>query len=123
MSVSKKDAREASVSGGAVGSWASTYPCNVLAGIVETRACSASGVGGNAGGFKGELRVGEAMSGVGPSPLYAASDGEGVRSCWGAAESTIIASGDSMSDCFGAVGGCCCLREKNENIASGDGGR
>jgi len=55
---------------------------------------------------------------VGPSPtLDAASDGEGVRSCWGTESMTIA------SDAFGEAGVCCCLREKKENIASGDGGR
>jgi hypothetical protein len=49
VSVAKKDASAVSVSGGAMGIFASTYACRVLAGIVETRACNASGVGGNAG--------------------------------------------------------------------------
>ena len=49
MSVAKKEASAVRVSGGAMGIFASTYACSVLAGIVETRACSASGVGGNAG--------------------------------------------------------------------------
>ena len=49
MSVAKKAARVARVSAGAVGRCASTYACSVFAGMVETRACSASGVGGNVG--------------------------------------------------------------------------
>ena len=114
MSVAKKDASAASVSGGAVGSCASTYACSVFVGIVETRACSASGVGGNAG-FGEERAGGEAICAAGP--LEAASDGEGVRSCWGTESTTI------SSDCFGDVGCCCCLREKKENIASGDSER
>jgi hypothetical protein len=116
-SVAKKEASVVRVSGGAAGIWESTYACRVFGGMVVTRVCKASGVGGSAG-FEVEgseevivIRAAEL------SPLYAASDGEGVRSCCGT-EPTAITS-DSGLD--GSAVGCCCLREKNENIASCDG--
>jgi hypothetical protein len=91
--VAKKDERVARVSGGAAGMLSSTYVCRVFGGIEVTSECRASGVGGttcfdvSAEGLRGAI----VMFGCEPSPLNAASEGEGVRSCWGA-ESTAIGS-------------------------------
>ena len=85
------------MSGGASGICASTYACRVLGGIGVTSERRASGVGGNAG-FEGMVVVVVAAGEVvfatapSPSPLNAASEGDGVRSCFGSPESTSIAS-------------------------------
>jgi hypothetical protein len=105
------------VSGGAAGIWESTYACKVFGGIVVMRVCKASGVGGSAGfelDVSGEAIVIRAAE---LSPLNAASDGEGVRSCCGT-EPTAITSDSGFDD---SAAGCCCLRVKNANIASSDG--
>ena len=84
----------ARVSGGAAGMLSSTYVCRVFGGMELTSECRAPGVGGTAGFDVSEaegLRGAIVMFGCEPSPLYAASEGEGVRSCWGA-ESTAIGS-------------------------------
>jgi hypothetical protein len=58
----------------------STYVCRVFGGIEVTSECRASGVGGTAdtGGPGGTMVV---VFECEPSPLNAASEGEGVRSC------------------------------------------
>ena len=82
------------MSGGASGICASTYACRVLGGIGVTSERRASGVGGNAG-FEGMVSVVVAVGEVvfaTAFPLNAASEGDGVRSCFGSPESTSIAS-------------------------------
>jgi len=82
------------VSGGHPGMCASTYACSVFGGMVATSAWRTSGVGASAGfevsGIEGP-REDKVIFAAGPSPLNAASEGEGVRSCLGS-ESTAIAS-------------------------------
>ena len=81
----------ARVSGGAAGMLSSTYVCRVFGGMELTSECRAPGVGSTAVSEAEGLRGAIVMFGCEPSPLYAASEGEGVRSCWGA-ESTAIGS-------------------------------
>jgi len=71
------------MSGGAAGMLSSRYACRVFAGMEVMSECRASGVGGTAGIGECEDPGGRviAMLGCRPSPLKAASEGEGVRSC------------------------------------------
>ena len=72
------------MSGGAAEMLSSRYACRVFAGMEVMSECRASGVGGTAGVGECEDPGGRVIAIVGccrPSPLNAASEGEGVRSC------------------------------------------
>ena len=93
MRAAKNEARDARVSGGASGICASTYACRVLGGIGVTSERRASGVGGKTG-FEGMVVVAvevEFATVLSPFLLNAASEGDGVRSCFGSTEPTAIA--------------------------------